>query len=301
LFQKTFFKIIPTKMQNTILKRSDELPLTCSRAGNCCHGNKVMLNPWELACLANEKKVSACEFRDLYTEWSGVRLRFNGSVGYAGKQACSMYINRVGCSIHVARPLACRLFPLGRQIQNEKTTYMYPGEAFPCIDGCAEVLDLPFCSVEEYLAGQETANWEMAQNAYLEVVQLLADVAFELLLDSGLTESGDKATLQQWRMMANESPEQLADRIGQKWLDNLIVPDLKPNIEEPQHFCEQHAALLQEQLQTAFEAIQTLNELHKAAVLVMALALLMSVGVGAEPRLLANHWIDIAKSNGAQE
>ncbi|MDD4993498.1 MAG: YkgJ family cysteine cluster protein [Paludibacter sp.] len=288
-------------MQNTILKLSDKLPLTCSRAGNCCHGNKVLLNPWELACLAAEKKISAREFRDSYTEWCGVRLLFNGAVGYNGKQACSQYAVGTGCSVHVARPLACRLFPLGRQIQNNETIYMHQGTEFPCLDGCEEVLKLPHISVAEYLTEQQTGNWELAQNAYLEAIQLLADVAFELLLDSKLAESGDKKTLQQWRLMEKETPEQLAERIGQKWLDSLTVPDLTANILKPQLFCEQHVIRLQEQMQASFGNAQTLEELHDAAVLVMALALLLSVGVGAEPELLVNHWIDIAKSNGAQE
>jgi len=288
-------------MQNTILKLSNELPLTCSRAGNCCHGNKVLLNPWELACLAGKKKISAREFRNSYTEWCGVRLLFNGKVGYNGKQACAQYADETGCSVHIARPLACRLFPLGRQIQNGETVYMHQGETFPCLEGCSEVLNLPYYSVTEYLIEQQTEKWELAQNTYLELVQQLADIAFELLLDSDLAASGDKATLQQWRLMANETPEQLAERIGEKWLDLLTIPDLNPDILRPQLFCEQHIILLQEQLQVSFGNAQTMKELQEAAVLVMALALLLSVAVGAEPHSLISHWLDIAKSNGAQE
>ena len=288
-------------MQNTILKLSNELPLTCSRAGNCCHGNKVLLNPWELACLAGKKKISAREFRNSYTEWCGVRLLFNGKVGYNGKQACAQYADETGCSVHIARPLACRLFPLGRQIQNGETVYMHQGETFPCLEGCSEVLNLPYYSVTEYLIEQQTEKWELAQNTYLELVQQLADIAFELLLDSDLAASGDKATLQQWRLMANETPEQLAKRIGEKWLDLLTIPYLNPDILRPQLFCEQHIILLQEQLQVSFGNAQTMKELQEAAVLVMALALLLSVAVGAEPHSLISHWLDIAKSNGAQE
>lgn len=288
-------------MHNTILKLSDKLPLICSRAGNCCHGNKVLINPWELAYLAREKKISASEFRNLYSEWCGVRLLFNGAVGYNGKQACSQYVDGIGCSAHVARPLACRLFPLGRQIQNSETFYMHQGEFFPCLEGCGEVLNLPYCTVNEYLTEQQTESWELAQNAYLELVQLLADIAFELLLDSGLAKSGDKGTLQQWRLMANESPEQLAERIGQDWLDHLTIPNLDINIQQPQLFCEQHVILLQQVLQKSLEDTQTIVEFQEAAVLVMAMALFLSIAVGAEPRLLVSHWIDIAKNNGAQE
>jgi hypothetical protein len=178
---------------------------------------------------------------------------------------------------------------------------MYQGEVFPCLEGCAEVLNLPYSSVTEYLIEQQTKKWEVAQNNYLELVQLLADIAFELVLDSGLAESGNKETLQQWRLMAQESPDQLAYRIGQEWLDHLTTPDLNHIIQQEQLFCEQHVIILQQQLQASFENIQTHEEIQEASVLVMAMALLVSITVGAEPRLLVSHWIDIAKSNGAQE
>jgi hypothetical protein len=178
---------------------------------------------------------------------------------------------------------------------------MHQGEVFPCLDGCSEVLDLPYCSMKEYLVEQCTDKWEQAQNAYLDVVQLLADIAFELLLDSGLAESGDTKTLQQWRLMANESPEQLAERIGQDCLNQLTIPDLNLDIEQPLLFCEQHVIILQQQLQASFGNAHTIEELQEAAVMVMALALLLSIAVGAEPRLLVSHWIDIAKNNGALE
>jgi len=81
----------------------------------------------------------------------------------------------------------------------------------------------------------------------------------------------------------------------------LTIPDLNPDILNPQLFCEHHIILLQEELQATFGNAQTMKELQEAAVLVMALALLLSVAVGAEQRSLISHWIDIAKSNGAQE
>lgn len=287
-------------MQNTTLNLSDTLPLTCSRSGNCCHGNKVLLNPWELAYLAAEKHVSTTEFRNLYTEWRGVRLKFAGAVRYNEKQACNLYLNAKGCSVHIARPLACRLFPLGRQIQNNEIIYMYQGEQFPCLEGCSEVLDLPKLSVSEYLIEQQTEKWEVAQNNYLEIVQLLADVAFDLLLDSELAHAANTKTLTQWRLMANESPLQLAERIDMDWLDLLITPDIKHNILQPQAFCEQHATLLRQKLQTTIACTTTTEELEQVTILTMAMSLLLAVAVGAEPYLLANHWINIAISNGAK-
>ena len=288
-------------MENTALLLSDMLPLTCSRAGSCCHGNKVLLNPWELASLAGAKGISVEQFRDTYTEWNGLRLKFNGASGYQGKQACSQYITGQGCSVHVARPLACRLFPLGRQIQNGETIYIHQGTTFPCLEGCDEVLNLPYLKVSDYLDEQKKHEWEIAQNNYLELVQLLADLAFGLLLDPVLIQAGDKNSLQQWRLMASESTEGLARRIGTEWLNALTVPSVESVNMSPQLFYDHHVQQIQQLLQASFNSIQTISELSQAAVKVMALALFLSVSVGAEPQLLANLWIETAILNGAQE
>ena len=171
-------------MQTTKLTRQHILPLTCSRSGACCHGNQVWLNPWEVHCLAKEKKMTPREFRDLYCEFGGIRLKFNGKVGWGNKQACSQYCDGLGCSVHLGRPLACRLYPLGRQIQSNEVHYMYQGNQFPCLDECPEVIDLPHLSVEEYLNGQATEAFEKAQDVYLKLMKNIADIAFELLLET---------------------------------------------------------------------------------------------------------------------
>ena len=126
-------------MQTTKLSLQDKLPLTCSRSGTCCHGNLVKLNPWELFRLAKAKAISSRKFRDQYCEAGGIQLKFNGKAGYRGKQACSQYVENFGCSVHSGRPLACRLFPLGRQIQSNEVHYMFQGNRFPCLTGCPEV------------------------------------------------------------------------------------------------------------------------------------------------------------------
>ena len=103
----------------TKLSLSDQLPLTCSRSGTCCHGKMVWLNPWELACLSEAKGLNPREFRDTFCEFGGIRLRFDGAMGWKNQKACSQYSEGVGCSVHMGRPLVCRLFPLGRQRQGE--------------------------------------------------------------------------------------------------------------------------------------------------------------------------------------
>lgn len=288
-------------MITTKLNLHDKLPLTCSRNGTCCHGNKVLLNPWELVCLAKEKKITPREFRDLCCDFGGIQLRFNGKEDTNGKRACSQYIDNFGCSIHVGRPLACRLYPLGRQIQNEEAYYVYQGNEFPCFKGCPEVSELPHLSVDEYIKGQKTSTFEKAQDEYLELMQNMADISFMLLLDTGLAKSGDKKTLQLWRKMGNEPPELLANRIGNDWIDSLILPQITGDLEDPVSFARKHSELLHMKVQTRFSDIKTNQELHEASSTMMGMALYLAHAVGANPKILSEHWIDTAEEHGALE
>ena len=288
-------------MITTKLSIQDILPLTCSCSGTCCHGKLVLLNPWELVCLAREKKITPREFRDLYCEYEGIRLRFDGEIGWREQQACSQYVGHFGCSVHSGRPLACRLYPLGRQIQSGEVHYMHQGEDFPCLDACPEVTGLPHLSVGEYLKGQETVQFEKVQDEYLDLAQNLADMALSLLLDTSLAESGDKDTLPLWRTMGSELPEELADRIGQEWLDCLMLPEISDDLDDPISFVRQHNELLHLKAQEKFGALQTNQELHEASVLIMGVALHLARGLGANPEILAEHWISIAKDHGAME
>ncbi|MES2556601.1 MAG: YkgJ family cysteine cluster protein [Bacteroidota bacterium] len=287
-------------MTSTPLNPDELLPLTCTRAGTCCHGNRVFLNPWELHCLAREKQLTPAAFRDQFCGDGGMLLRFDGPTNAHGKSACRLYLENVGCSVHVQRPLACRLYPLGRQIQHETAHYMYQGETFPCLNECPDVVNLPHISVREYLTGQLTDSFEKAQDEYLEVMQNIADIAFTLLLDTGLAESGDTQTLTAWRKIGNEQPEALVNRIGEGWIDLLMVPSFS---EQPDAaaFAGIHNEQLQLNAEEAFGNLQTLPEIHEASVLMMSLALYLARALGANPEALSEHWIDVAKSHGARE
>ena len=71
-------------------------------------------------------------------------------------------------------------------------------------------------TVAEYLAGQAVDPGEAAQDAYLELMQQLADGAFVLLLESGLAASGDKQTLRAWRELGRAQEARVhPGRLGQ--------------------------------------------------------------------------------------
>jgi Fe-S-cluster containining protein len=287
--------------QTTKLTTKSTLPLTCSRSGTCCFGKEVMINPWELFQLSKEKKISPRKFRDLHCDFGGIQLRFDGKTDRKGQKACSQYVADFGCSVHLGRPLACRLYPLGRQIQHDKAHYMYQGNQFPCLTDCAEVLELPKLTVGEYLKGQEADEFEKAQDKYLALMQNIADIAFELLLDTGLSESGDKRTLATWRAMGKNLPQDLVNSIDQDWLDSLMTPSIPEGISDPIVFAQKHKEILLLKAQEQFGTASTNKELHEASILMMGVALLLAKAIGADPKSMSELWIETAKSHGAQE
>ena len=288
-------------MKTTTLSPESVLPLTCSRTGTCCHGKLIYINPWELYALAQEKKISSKEFRELYTDNLGISLKFNGAKGWKDQEACSQYVEGFGCSVHEGRPLACRLYPLGRQLQSNEVAYVYHGEKFPCLEGCPEVVDLPQVKVGDYLKGQATGSYEEAQDFYVELMQNLADMAFEFLLDTGLSESGDTATLKEWRKSGTDSAETLMHKIGAEWMDEFTNPNITHGIQDPCVFTQKHEELLNSKLQLEFSHLQTLDDYQTGTVLLMNIALQLARSLGADPKELSEMWIATAKEHGAKE
>lgn len=288
-------------MQNTPVSLSEILPLTCSRSGSCCHGNYVKLNPWELARLAQEKGIATQSFQAQFTKAGGSVLRFEGRADHRGKKACNLYLENEGCSVHPGRPLACRLFPLGRQLQNQEAHYIFPGTTFPCLIECPEVKDLPKLTVADYLRGQETALFELAQDEYMEVMQNVADVAFALLLDTGLAQDSSFKTLQEWRKLGTLNAEELSQKIEPFWLNQLMHPDVHAELTNPQAFIQEHNELLQILLQENFSVFIEMSQIHEASFQVMAMALFLAKSLGADSASMVDFWIDIAKENGAVE
>jgi len=287
-------------MNITRLQLDETLPLTCSRSGICCHGKQVYLNPYEISCFANEKGITPKEFRDQYCEQGGIKLKFDGATSWRGMTACSQYIPGFGCSVHAGRPLVCRLYPLGRQIEHEKAYYIFEGTNFPCLDGCSEVEQLPKLTVADYLQGQKTEQFTDAQDAYLEEVQVLADIAFMLLLETGLVESADHKTVALWRILSNETPDDLAQRIGKEWIDQLLVPNIEQNRDNSASFIQQHHLLLEEAIQEQCDMLQNFDQIQELCVLVLAMALYLARSLGTDTKQLGNHWINTAIQNGAK-
>jgi uncharacterized protein len=90
------------------LARGTRFSYRCNRCMHCCRAKRIPVNPYEIARLAEHLGLSTTEVLTRHTETGGAILRQDEH------HAC-VFLGESGCTVHPARPLACRLYPLGRQ------------------------------------------------------------------------------------------------------------------------------------------------------------------------------------------
>ncbi|NDF60354.1 MAG: YkgJ family cysteine cluster protein [Crocinitomicaceae bacterium] len=288
------------KQQKT-LSPLENLPLTCTRSGTCCHGNQVLINPWELGVLAQKINLTPSKFKELHTEFGGIRLKFNGKTNNLNKQSCNLYSEKTGCSVHENRPLVCRLFPLGRKIQENNSEYFFEGDQLPCLNECPDILLLPSLTVEKYLEEQKVKKHELAQDAYLEVTQNLADLALTLLLDTNLTKEEQAKTIQKWRYLGKTLLNELHQSIDKEFIEYILTPKIKIDEQDPIKFIEKHNELLQVELHNKYSIAKTSKDLINVCVQTMNVSLFIASSIGANTLELSEHWIEIAHINGVNQ
>ncbi len=277
----------------TRLDWTDSLPLTCARTGTCCHGKRVRVNPYELARLAEAKGVSSRDFRDAFCE-GGIVLKFTGAPGWKDMAACSQYVPGMGCAVHTGRPLACRLFPLGRLRQGQDLYYMFQGNAFPCLEGCPEVKSLPSLTVADYVAGQGAAPFEAVHDAYLELMQDVADGAFSYLLDTGLSAAQRRSVIQRWSKLGSLGASDAALSLPMDWFDALTLPEWQRDLSDGLACVAEPRQKLQQFLSDYGMDLERPEQFQEAAEWLMALALLLARALGMDAESLASRWVAAA-------
>lgn len=263
----------------------DRLPLTCTRLGTCCHGHRIVLCPWEIARLAHGMGVSARVLRDERMEDGGTRLRADGPPGIHGPPAhrvpaCTLYDASRGCVAHEHRPLACRLYPLGRQRHAGAIRYYHPGAELPCRALCPTVVELPEQSVGAYLATQDIADGEAAHDAYAAFSYGLVNAALVIADAGGITRAAlaeQLATVRGWS--GDERARQLDG-----WYDPLTIPELPATLPAGD-FAAAHGHLLAERLRSDF--VHRADGLADAARLEILLAVHLGSTVGADAAVMA--------------
>jgi Fe-S-cluster containining protein len=91
--------------------------------GHCCTGKVIMVGPHEVLGMSRVLGMTTTEFLAKYTDNGGTTLRFEAD----GR---CVFVSASGCQVHPRRPLVCRLYPLGRMVDDagEERFAMFPPE-----------------------------------------------------------------------------------------------------------------------------------------------------------------------------
>lgn len=93
--------------QEDKLDRASPYSYTCGACGHCCRDKLIQVNPYEVGLLAAHLGLSTTQCIAQYLDGIYLRRQTDGRCTFFSEE---------GCSVHPARPLVCRLYPLGRAV-----------------------------------------------------------------------------------------------------------------------------------------------------------------------------------------
>jgi Fe-S-cluster containining protein len=147
------------------LEPSDLIQLACGTAGcssNCCtNGPHIILNPYEIALICGAARIS---YEDLLDIVETDRVNGFPLVMLPRDPACHFWTEK-GCRIYEARPLACRLFPLGRVFENGHSFIVLPDR-----NRCTGLVPTPARRLIDYLREQNTETQVNMADAWISFV-----------------------------------------------------------------------------------------------------------------------------------
>jgi len=148
-----------------VLGPSDPVQLSCGTAGcsaNCCtNGPHIILNPYEIALIC---RAAGMSYEDLLDLVETDRVNGFPLVMLPREPACPFWTDS-GCRIYGARPLACRLFPLGRVFENGGSSFVLPGR-----NQCSGLVPETALTLADYLREQDTETQVRMADAWIEFV-----------------------------------------------------------------------------------------------------------------------------------
>lgn len=152
-------------LKDNFRTRESAFSYQCHACNKCCHGKGIQVNPYETMRLSGVLGISTTEFRQKYLNQQMLNHKRDSD-------AC-IFLGENGCTVHKDRPLACRLYPLGRlRLDNSR-------EIFTELDSHPETEGEYGTSstVDGYLQTQDVENYLQAEKLYRKVIIQMANTA----------------------------------------------------------------------------------------------------------------------------
>ena len=147
------------RSQETRYTRDSAFSYACHACRRCCHDKIIQLNPYEVARLAENRRITTTEFLARYAERNGTALQ-------RVEEGACVFLTPEGCGVHQDRPLVCRLYPLGRKVTAEGEESFREVAPHPETEGTYGTGS----TVEEFLARQGAGPFIEAVDQYVDVV-----------------------------------------------------------------------------------------------------------------------------------
>lgn len=139
------------------LRRDSAFSYTCNACGRCCNRYIIRVNPYEVLRLAQYLGLSASQFLKKYVTPETALI-------HKQDDSC-IFLGPEGCAVHEARPLVCRLYPLGRHLSGSDEERFFRMVPHPETKG---VYGNEGC-VADYLASQGAFPFMDAADRYMAV------------------------------------------------------------------------------------------------------------------------------------
>ncbi len=170
-------------------ERGSPFSYTCNACNRCCYGKAIRVGPYEVVRLARNRGLSTTEFLAHYTEAGGTTLRVRPD------GAC-VFLGPEGCGVHPDRPLACRLYPLGRKVEadgEERFGHLPPHPQTAGVYGTQG-------TVGDYLRAQGVERYFEASDRYAALYVRMVALLSQLADGGGATApaSADEAEVAPW-------------------------------------------------------------------------------------------------------
>lgn len=143
-----------------VLARSSPFSYECRACSRCCRGKTIPVNPYEIARIAEALGTTTTEVLERFTAHGGATLAVR-------EDATCVFLGDGGCSVHAARPLVCRLYPLGRRVDGDGTERFATLEPHPKSAGVWGTEG----TIDDYLRTQDVGRHLAAAAAYVGVLR----------------------------------------------------------------------------------------------------------------------------------
>lgn len=159
------------------LNRQTPFSFSCRQCLKCCRAKKIQVNPYEIARLAANLGLSTTEFIERYTGAGGTCLSWKAD------NSC-IFLGDTGCMVHRDRPLVCRLYPLGRKLDESGRESF--GEIEPDPDCRGDYGEHQL--IGDYLENQDIDRYVDAADRYLKVLWRMVEI---VQLNAAIPERAD--------------------------------------------------------------------------------------------------------------